>query len=55
MSELVARFFLGYSKRLSGLRQIPGVGDLAHRVSRHILPTDRRIWIQVRNGLGEGL
>jgi len=55
MSDLVARFFLKYSSRLSGLRQFPGLGEVTHRISHRILAPDRRFWIQVQKGAGKGL
>lgn len=55
MPELVEKLFLRYSAAFSALRQLPGVGDVMHRLSRRILPPDHLVWFQVRDGPGRGL
>ena len=55
MTALVDSLFIKYSSKFAALRRIPGLGAVAHRVSHHLLPPDRCVWVQVHKGLGQGL
>ncbi len=37
------------------LGRLPGIGWLARRLARHVLPPGDRVWAQVQDGLGRGL
>ena len=55
MTTLVDRLFVKYSSKFSALRRVPGLGAVTHRLSHRLLPPDRRVWVRVRKGVGQGL
>jgi len=55
MAGMLERLYLRYSSRFAGLRQVPVLGGLAHRISYSLLPPRRDLWFKVTQGLGEGL
>ena len=55
MAGSLARLFLMFSPLFRGVRRVPWVGGLAHRISHRVLPADELIWVRVRRGIGEGL
>src|SRR5439155_23177655 len=55
MTTLVDRLFVKYSSKFSALRRVPGLGAVTHRLSHRLLPPDRRVWVRVRKGAGQGL
>jgi len=40
---------------LRSLRNFPVIGDIVHRLSHRILPSDEKVWAQVERGHGQGL
>lgn len=51
----MANLLLRYVSSLSGLRRIPVVGDLLSWTSRHLVPSDTLVWVQIKNGPAAGL
>lgn len=54
-ADLINTLLLKCWPRLSRLRQVPGLGGPAHRVSHWLLPPDRLVWVKVRKGPAQGL
>ena len=52
---MIAKFFLRYIPQFVYLRSVPILGDLLHWLSYRLLHPTKRIWIQVRKGIGKGL
>jgi FkbM family methyltransferase len=52
---MIAKFFLRYLPQFVYLRNVPILGDLLHWLSYRLLHPTKRIWIQVRKGIGKGL
>ena len=58
MAELggrLANLLLRVASPLSGLRQIPIVGDLLSWTSRRLVPSGTLVWVQIKNGPAAGL
>ena len=51
----IGTLLLGLPKPLRSLRNVPLLGNLAHRLSHRILPADEKVWTRVERGPGEGL
>lgn len=50
-----ARLLLRSPVRLGSLRGVPVIGGWFHRLSRRLLPSEQRVWTQVRNGAARGI
>jgi FkbM family methyltransferase len=51
----IGSILLGLPAPLRALRNVPVLGDLAHRLSHCLLPADEKVWARVKRGPGEGL
>ena len=51
----IGSLLLGLPEPLRSLRNVPVLGNLAHRLSYRILPADEKVWARVERGSGEGL
>jgi FkbM family methyltransferase len=51
----VGSLLLGLPEPLRSIRNVPILGNLAHRLSRQLLPADERVWARVQGGSAEGL
>jgi FkbM family methyltransferase len=51
----LAQFFLRYATPLAGLRRVPIVGPCVRWASAKLVPRDTLVWMQVRQGLAQGL
>jgi FkbM family methyltransferase len=51
----IGSLLLGLPEPLRSLRNMPVLGNLAHRLSRRFLPADEKVWARVERGSGEGL
>jgi FkbM family methyltransferase len=51
----LAQLFLRYASPLAGLRRIPILGGFVSWVSGKLVPRDTLVWMQVRQGLAQGL
>ncbi len=51
----IGSLILGLPAPLRSLRNVPILGNLVHRLSHRILPSDEKIWARVERGPGQGL
>lgn len=51
----IGSFLLGLPEPLRSLRNVPILGNLAHRLSHSFVPADEKVWARVERGCGEGL
>jgi FkbM family methyltransferase len=51
----IGSLLLGLPEPLRSLRNVPVIGNLAHRLSRRFLPADEKVWARVERGSAEGL
>ena len=51
----IGSFLLGLPQPLRSLRNVPLLGNLAHRLSHRFLPADEKVWARVERGSAEGL
>lgn len=51
----IGRLFLRFPNLLRFIRNLPIVGEIAHRVSHRLLPGRENVWARVEDGTAEGL
>ncbi|MBZ5698580.1 MAG: FkbM family methyltransferase [Acidobacteriia bacterium] len=51
----IGSLLLGLPAPLRSLRNVPILGNLVHRLSHRILPSDEKVWARVERGPGQGL
>src|ERR1700730_3874804 len=51
----VGSLLLGLPEPLRSLRNVPILGNLAHRLSHRFLPADEKVWARVERSFAEGL
>jgi len=51
----IASILLGLPEPLRSIRNIPILGNLAHRLSHRFLPKEEKVWARVKRGSAEGL
>lgn len=51
----LGQFFLRYASPLAGLRRVPILGPCVRWASAKLVPRDTLVWMQVRQGLAQGL
>lgn len=51
----MAKLFLHTPLSVRSIRNVPVIGDFAHRISHRLLPNDEMLWVQVEAGPSKGL
>jgi FkbM family methyltransferase len=53
--QWIGRLLLSLPAPLRSLRNVPLLGNLAHRLSHGVLSSDEKVWARVQQGVGAGL